>query len=78
MRLRTGRLWYSRGLDKGGLDQWDVLVRKIEKQKCTPILGPALTEYLLGGRREIVRRWAEGGIILSRSIGRASRRWRSF
>jgi len=59
MRLRTGRLWYSRGLDKGGLDQWDVLVRKIEKQKCTPILGPALSDYLLGGRREIVRRWAE-------------------
>jgi hypothetical protein len=59
MRLRTGRLWYSRGLDKGRLDQWDVLVRKIEKQKCTPILGPALSDYLLGGRREIVRRWAE-------------------
>ncbi|HEY7819005.1 MAG TPA: CHAT domain-containing protein, partial [Vicinamibacteria bacterium] len=59
MRLRTGRLWYSRGLDKGRLDQWDVLVRKIEKQKCTPILGPALNDYLLGGRREIVRRWAE-------------------
>ncbi len=59
MRLRTGRLWYSRGLDKGRLDQWDVLVRKVEKQKCTPILGPALSDYLLGGRREIVRRWAE-------------------
>ena len=62
MRLRSGRLWFSRGLaavDGGGLDQWKALINNIKKKRCTPILGPGLTDYLLGSRREIVRNWAE-------------------
>jgi hypothetical protein len=31
----------------------------IRDGKCTPILGPGLTEFLLGSRRQIARSWAE-------------------
>ena len=63
MRLRSGRLWYARGLsggaqDPGGLDKWQALLTNIEDGSCTPILGPGLVDYLLGNRREIAYRWA--------------------
>ena len=61
MRLKSGRLWYTRGFtdDTRGLESWPALVANIRKRRCTPILGPALTEFLLDTRREIARRWAE-------------------
>ena len=61
MRLKSGRLWYAPGFaeDQKGLEKWPALLQSIEKRRCTPILGPELTETLLGSRREIARRWAE-------------------
>lgn len=40
-------------------EDWPSLLRNIHNQRCTPILGPGMTEYLLGSRREIAERWAE-------------------
>jgi hypothetical protein len=61
MRLKSGRLWYAPGFAEGrrGLEKWPALLRNIRQGRCTPILGPGLTEYLVGPRRQIARRWAE-------------------
>jgi hypothetical protein len=61
MRLKSGRIWYAPGFaeDQRGLEKWPALLRNIKRKRCTPILGPGLTETLLGSRREMARRWAE-------------------
>ena len=49
MRLKSGRLWYAPGFAEGrrGLEKWPALLRNIRQGRCTPILGPGLTEFLL-------------------------------
>jgi hypothetical protein len=60
MRLTSGRLWYAPGfVDRPALEKWPSLLDNIRDGKCTPILGPGLTESLIGSRRQIARRWAE-------------------
>ncbi|HSR33028.1 MAG TPA: CHAT domain-containing protein [Anaerolineae bacterium] len=60
MRLTSGRLWYAPGfVDRHALERWPALLDNIRHGKCTPILGPGLTESLLGSRRQIARSWAE-------------------
>lgn len=61
MRLKSGRLWYTPGesMDGRAYEQWPALIRVIQKARCTPVLGPGLTEPLMGSLRDIARRWAE-------------------
>ncbi|MCP4663409.1 MAG: CHAT domain-containing protein [bacterium] len=61
MRLRSGRIWYVPGFgdDRRGFEKWPALWGTIEDGCCTPILGPGLTESLLGSSRDVARRWAE-------------------
>jgi hypothetical protein len=61
MRLKSGRLWYAPGFadDRPGLEKWPALLRNIRQGRCTPILGPGLTEFLFGSRSQVARRWAE-------------------
>ena len=61
MRLKSGRIWYAPGFaeEQGGLQKWPALVRSIQRNRCTPILGPGLTEPLFGSWQEMARRWAE-------------------
>ena len=61
MRLKSGRIGYKPGFsaEAGGLQKWPALVRNIQAGRCTPIVGPGLTEWLLGSRQEIAARWAE-------------------
>jgi len=60
MRLRGGSLWYKPGFEEGAhLENWPAVLRQIQSRQLTPILGPGLTDSLLGSRREIARRWAE-------------------
>ena len=61
MRLKSGRLWYTPGFteDRPGLEKWPALLRYIQAGKCTPIVGPGLTDWLLGSRRQIAQRWSE-------------------
>ncbi len=60
MRLRSGRIGYNPGFgdEKDGLRKWPALVRNIQAGRCTPIIGPDASEWLLGSRREIAARWA--------------------
>jgi CHAT domain/SIR2-like domain len=61
MRLRSGRIWYSSGFGQTAdrFKKFPALVSEIQNQKCTPILGPGLTDPLLGSRQEIAQRWAK-------------------
>ena len=59
MRLRSGRIGYSPGFGVGlEMKKWPALVRNIQAGRCTPIIGPDASEWLLGTRREIAARWA--------------------
>jgi hypothetical protein len=60
MRLKSGQLWYAPGIGDRSADffRWRPLLTSIREGKCVPILGPGLTEALLGLRREIARRLA--------------------
>ena len=61
MRLKSGRIWYAPGFgdEHWGEEKWRALISNIRRGRCTPIVGPGLTESLLGTRREIAQRWAE-------------------
>jgi hypothetical protein len=60
MRLKSGRLWYTAGFgEERTLEKWPDLLRNIHRGRCTPILGPALSEALVGSRREIAQNWAD-------------------
>jgi hypothetical protein len=39
-------------------EKWKPLVHSLGKERCTAILGPALSDYILGCRREIAEGWA--------------------
>lgn len=60
MRLKSGRIWYDPGFNEEMQPfKWSFLLRKIEQQVCTPILGPGLIESLLGSPGEVARAWAK-------------------
>jgi CHAT domain/SIR2-like domain len=56
-RISDGRIWSGSGVDEefGG---WKGLRDAITTHECVPILGWGLLESLVGGSREIARRWA--------------------
>jgi hypothetical protein len=57
-RLRDGKIWLPPGFG-ADFKSWPPLIRAVSNEKCTPILGPALYESLLGSQQEIARQWAE-------------------
>jgi hypothetical protein len=57
MRLKSGRVWYAPGF--GPFQKWPGLIADIRQGRCTPILGPGLTDALLGTRQEMALEWAE-------------------
>lgn len=61
MRLKSGRIWYVPGFSEGQseFEKWESLAGFIQEKACTPILGPGLTESVIGSRRELAIRWAE-------------------
>lgn len=61
MRLRGGRVWYMPGYgeEEKSLDKWPALLNSIRDRVCTPILGPALNDTLIGSRWEIAQKLAE-------------------
>ncbi|HSF81469.1 MAG TPA: CHAT domain-containing protein, partial [Anaerolineales bacterium] len=61
MRLKSGRIWYVPGFgdEQDNFEKWQSLASFIQEKTCTPILGPALIESVLGSRSDIAIRWAE-------------------
>jgi hypothetical protein len=59
MRLQSGAMWwYSAGF-REGFQRWPALIAAIANAKCTPILGPGMTDHIIGNRRDIAQRIAE-------------------
>jgi len=64
LRLREGRLWYESSfavsLSAVNLrDLWAALKNNIRNDRCVPVLGFGLLEFLAGSSQEIARRLAE-------------------
>ena len=61
MRLKSGRLWYTPGIAPTGelFDKWPSLIMSLGDSNCTPIIGPGISDVLLGTRKEIARTWAK-------------------
>lgn len=60
-RLKSGRFWYVPGFAGNGssFEKWPALYNEIRKGRCTPILGPGLTDGYIGSYREIAYGWAQ-------------------
>ncbi len=60
-RLRSGELWYRSGFaaPEAAFTLWPALRDAIRDRKCTPILGPALLERLIGPRRDLAVQLAQ-------------------
>jgi len=59
MRLRSGRLWYAAGFGGSGFNKWPALLSDIYEGTCLPLLGPGMTDSLLGPRQELARNLAD-------------------
>lgn len=59
MRLKSGRLWYIPGGLDGDFPRWPALIDSLNRGVCTPIIGPGISDALLGTRQEIARTWAK-------------------
>lgn len=61
MRLRSGRLWYVPGFSTAGsgYERWPALLNHVRRGRCLPIIGPGLSDSLLGTREGIARVWAD-------------------
>lgn len=61
LRLREGKLWYKPTFDGDNDEEriWTGLVRKVERGKCLPIIGPHLAGNLFGARSAMSKRWAK-------------------
>ncbi len=61
LRVKNGKIWYVPGFggDRGGFQKWPALMAAIRKGKCTPILGPGISESVFGSRRALAARWAK-------------------
>ena len=57
-RLRSGRIWHTARFAEG-FEQWRSLLREIRNRRCIAILGPAVTDALVGSRNELAWRWAK-------------------
>lgn len=59
MRLHSGRLWYAAGFGGGPFTKWPALVNDIYAESCLPLLGPGMTDVLLGPRQQLARDLAD-------------------
>ncbi|CAM2067440.1 CHAT domain-containing protein [Sulfidibacter corallicola] len=59
-RLKSCELWYAPGfaIQRGGNEKWLSLIHSLGKGKCTPILGPEISEFLVGSRRDLALNWS--------------------
>jgi hypothetical protein len=57
MRLKTGRFWYAPGFLRD-FEKWPALLNDIRHERCTPVLGPGVTDAFMGSRQEIAQGWA--------------------
>jgi hypothetical protein len=59
MRLHSGRLWYAAGFGHGAFRKWPAVLNDIWAGSCLPLLGPGMTDTLLGPRQQLARELAD-------------------
>ena len=61
LRLKSGKIWYVPGFggDRASFQKWPALMSVIRNGKCTPILGPGISERVFGSRSALAARWAK-------------------
>lgn len=61
LRLKSGCLWYTPGFGdvRKGAEKLPALIRNLRRGRCTPIIGPGLSEGVLGSQQDVARQWAE-------------------
>lgn len=61
LRLKSGKIWYVPGFggDKGSFEKWPALMSAIRRERCTPILGPGISESVFGSRNALAASWAK-------------------
>lgn len=59
MRLHSGRLWYAAGFARPGFERWSAVSSDIDSGHCLPLLGPGMTDALLGPRQQLARDMAD-------------------
>ena len=61
LRLKSGCLWYTPGFGdaRKGAEKLPALIRNLKRGRCTPIIGPGLSEAVLGSQSDVARQWAE-------------------
>jgi hypothetical protein len=60
MRIKSGRLgFYKPDAIRSRFPNWSGVLDSIRSGGCTPIVGPGITEQLLGPRGNLARRWAD-------------------
>jgi hypothetical protein len=58
-RLPTGRTYFSRKFGKREAIAWNELELTVANSLLTPVLGPGLTDPILGSLQDIARRWVQ-------------------
>ena len=58
-RVRSGRTYFQAEFTKNGDTTWDELETLQRTRRFTPVLGPGMTDGILGSRQAIARRWVD-------------------
>ena len=58
-RLRSGRTYFKAEFTKNGDKTWEMLESLQKTGHFTPVLGPGMTDAIIGPREEIAQRWAD-------------------
>ena len=62
MRFKSGHISYTRGFsaeqDGKVFTKWRSVLNNIDRERCTAILGPGVSEVVLGPERDLAQQWA--------------------
>jgi hypothetical protein len=58
-RLRSGRTYFKAEFSENGETTWDFLVSSNRTGRFIPLLGPGMTDGILGSPQAIAKRWAD-------------------
>jgi len=58
-RVRSGRTYFKAEFTENGDKTWDELETLQRTGRFTPVLGPGMTDGILGSRQAIAKRWAD-------------------
>lgn len=58
-RLKRGRTYYLPEFGDESRQRWRILTQRISDRQCTAVIGPGLSDDILGPRSDVARSWAD-------------------